>query len=122
MLAAKWQAVLAICIDVPRGVICCRVVEGCGIRGWILKVGYRCLGLGEILPALVGITWNDLKESSVNVRRGHEDRGDSPPGIPPNHMGVRHSLHWGCTAGDDTRIALGSLFGSGLGRDTNRGV
>jgi hypothetical protein len=62
MLATKWQAVLAIGIDVPRGVIRGRVVKGSRIRGWILEVCDRCRGLGGILPAMVGTTWNDLKE------------------------------------------------------------
>lgn len=42
LLMLEWQAVLAIGIDVPRGVICCVVVKGSRIRGWILKVGDRC--------------------------------------------------------------------------------
>ena len=33
-------------------------------------MGDRCWGLDGILAAWVGTTWNDLKESSVNVRRG----------------------------------------------------
>lgn len=85
-------------------------------------MGDGCWGLGGILAALVGTTWNDLKESSVNVRRGHEDTRDSPPDIPPNHTGVQHSLHpRGTAAAEDRRIGLGSQIGSGPGMDRNRG-